>query len=1028
MAEEQAIVYAPQWNNMTVDNVIFLTNNVVGDFNYPPNVPAYKPIMKFLLNCPLNKAFTNCPSVLYQNYLREFWSTTVAYDPFPPTNETEQRPLREFLIKFLVLNGQRPLTLDFNTLCSSTGLDYNNGKYVAHPTPEVLGGNHSFTEQVNSIQQLLAYYLITRFKVDIGEIIYMLLGCDYTQDVSFGFLPGILSNSNFTKDPSKVTNIELTAHMIAVNNQKDSVSPLPFSGKKKKVKSQTVTPTLPKSQGPEASESLPQKRKKPQSKKEPKDTKATSTPKPTEGSDTGLPSTLDEGIRKSQPLPKGTTIDPKDSVGNKQPIDMGLPSTTSNEGTAKTTSRPEGPLGDKDSRGNKTPADMEPINPSVSDPSGTGAKYQVDQSQSIRLRYQSDAGPNDPFQAQDQPFRSLERGDRRESTDPISYPVLLTTSQSLTKNKGEPSFEGELDSQPLVLSTYVDVRAFLLSDDEAQESDEDILGAGEEVDEDPQAAAISHQSSSPQADKPQSVPAPATEASDSDSSSDDLLKKYENTLPLTERQLTDKLVEASMSSLDKSNTATSDFYKGLQIITELLKEIKNAVKDDPAMNNKINEATKTFTKISTNIIEAHALTQDEELAAWAKSSTNMAWNLGSRLLGLERAQNHIQSSMSSLQADTLSIKSMMTEMYQVFKGQSSSAPSSSVTPTLALTHIPANVEGENEPNTVTEDPSSHTEGETDANKQEKPENLSTQQMLTLKGKGIAMDERAEDQRKLVKASSIVRPDPDAPVLEEQIKKAEEESMLLAINKLEVIKVVREEAKKLGIHPKEVITAKAGENFKKAQDAEHEVLKKQHTKKVRKSLELRKHKYDNYMWTISSRLKLKKITDIKIYPKTKPVVITVYRGTEGRNFDVHNPFAFGEFGISELDELREIIPRKKNAVRKHMELEPEIKIPGLECNRTLPENVSFVNNMVIEEPEYGIFFTDEFGDQAFQRWSDINKVGMEALVFIPCSGSMVQSPENARFSMKLKKLIAEHPDQEKLKSKKVKLEALGYEMD
>ncbi|GKB52024.1 hypothetical protein Tco_0902777 [Tanacetum coccineum] len=85
-------------------------------------MPAYKPIMKFLLNCPLNKAFTNCPSVVYQNFLREFWSTTVAYDPFPSTDETEQRPLREFLIKFSVLNGQRPLTLDFNTFCSSTGL------------------------------------------------------------------------------------------------------------------------------------------------------------------------------------------------------------------------------------------------------------------------------------------------------------------------------------------------------------------------------------------------------------------------------------------------------------------------------------------------------------------------------------------------------------------------------------------------------------------------------------------------------------------------------------------------------------------------------------------------------------------------------------------------------------------------------------------------------------------------------------------------------------------------------------------
>ncbi|GKA74170.1 hypothetical protein Tco_0780472 [Tanacetum coccineum] len=73
-----------------------------------------------------------------------------------------------------------------------------------------------------------------------------------------------------------------------------------------------------------------------------------------------------------------------------------------------------------------------------------GAKYQVDQTQSTRLRY-----------------------------------------QSLTENKGKPLHEGEMDTQPLVLSTYADVRAFLLSDDEAQESEEDILGAGEKIDEDP---------------------------------------------------------------------------------------------------------------------------------------------------------------------------------------------------------------------------------------------------------------------------------------------------------------------------------------------------------------------------------------------------------------------------------------------------------------------------------------------------------------------------------------------------------------
>ncbi|GJX43822.1 hypothetical protein Tco_0260498 [Tanacetum coccineum] len=293
-----------------------------------------------------------------------------------------------------------------------------------------------------------------------------------------------------------------------------------------------------------------------------------------------------------------------------------------------------------------------------------------------------------------------------------------------------------------------------------------------------------------------------------------------------------------------------------------------------------------------------------------------------------------------------------------------------------------------------------------------------------------------------------------------------------MTKPEVIKVVQEEAEKIGLDPKAIKCAKAGEMFKKSQDAEHVILKRQHIEKVIKSLELRKHKYDSYMWTINSRLKSEPITDIKIHPKNKPVVIIVYRGTDGRNFEVHEPFLFGAFGISELDELREIIPKKKNALvkdlmnslsrryerlkkipeelgihsalpapapeqassrssgrkRKHMELEPETRIPGLECNRALPENVPFVNNMVIEEPEYGIFFTDEFGDQAFQRWSDIDKVGMEALVSYLVAASMVKSTENARFSMKLRKLIAEHPDQEKLKSKKVKLEALGYKMD
>ncbi|GJT12772.1 hypothetical protein Tco_0859814 [Tanacetum coccineum] len=449
---------------------------------------------------------------------------------------------------------------------------------------------HTFTRLKAKLEEIIYSDLVTKLlnKSRLKYVSYprfiscalqVLLGSDYTRDENFGFLPGILSNSNFTKDPSKVTDIELTTHMITINSQKDSVSPLPLAAKLKKGKSQNMTPTIP---------------------------------------NTGLPSTLDEGTRKSQTLFESTATHPKDSRGNIQSLDRDLTSTTSGKGTAKTTLCLEGSLGDKDSGGNIPPANMEPIHPNV-----------------------------------------------------VDLPGLV-------------------------------LKAFLLSDDEAQESEEDILGA----------------------DKPQSSHAPSTEASDTDSSCDDILKKYDNILPLTERQLVkdqiDKLVEASMSPLDKSSNTISDLYKGLNIITELLKEIKNAVKDDFVIK-KISEATKSFTKFSTNIIDlqffvntlqAHALKQDEELSAWAKSSTNMAWNLGSRLSGLERAQNHIQSSMSSLKEDTHSIKTMMSEMYEVFKGQSSG----SVTPTLSLTHILANVEGENATNTATEEPPSHTEGETNDQK------------------------------------------------------------------------------------------------------------------------------------------------------------------------------------------------------------------------------------------------------------------------------------------------------------------------
>ncbi|GKE30425.1 hypothetical protein Tco_1445809, partial [Tanacetum coccineum] len=253
---------------------------------------------------------------------------------------------------------------------------------------------------------------------------------------------------------------------------------------------------------------------------------------------------------------------------------------------------------------------------------------------------------------------------------------------------------------------------------------------------------------------------------------------------------------------------------------------------------------------------------------------------------------------------------------------------------------------------------------------------------TDKGKKIATDD-VESPKKLVSASKVIREDPDKPtrvpyMINGKMHYLTNDEINAHKEKEDKIKQAVEEAKMFK-------RPRLNEKFKKAHDAEHQVLKREHSQKVKILIKLNKKRVAQYMWTISNRLKPEPITD------------------------VHSPFKFFDFGVTELDELG-----KK---RKHMELEPKIKVPGLECNRSLPEGVPFVNNMVIEELEYGIFFTVVFGDQAFQRWNDIYKVGMDSLVSYLVMASMNKTSKNAT-----------QPDQEKLQSKRVKLEAVGYKLD
>ncbi|GJZ72280.1 hypothetical protein Tco_0636131 [Tanacetum coccineum] len=89
------------------------------------------------------------------------------------------------------------------------------------------------------------------------------------------------------------------------------------------------------------------------------------------------------------------------------------------------------------------------------------------------------------------------------------------------------------------------------------------------------------------------------------------------------RDQTDQLVAASMSSLDKSSSSISDLYKGLNVITELLKDINNAVKDDPSTNKKIDEAIKMFAKISTQTTKILSLVKTFDFSTLQSTMQNL---------------------------------------------------------------------------------------------------------------------------------------------------------------------------------------------------------------------------------------------------------------------------------------------------------------------------------------------------------------------------------------------------------------------
>ncbi|GKD60679.1 hypothetical protein Tco_1298188 [Tanacetum coccineum] len=227
------------------------------------------------------------------------------------------------------------------------------------------------------------------------------------------------------------------------------------------------------------------------------------------------------------------------------------------------------------------------------------------------------------------------------------------------------------------------------------------------------------------------------------------------------RDQTNKLVETTMSTMDRRSTTIKDLYQGLNVITKLLKDINNDVKDDPPTNKKIDEAIKTFAKISTNTTEILSLVKDFD-----------AGHFGDKI--------HDDRDLSGFQRLILfsSFKQFPPTQAQPITTITTHPESSQAAPRID--------KGKGIAIETDEDPSKKLVPVSTIVRLDPDEEVKVPYMIN--GKMYYLTD-TKMQAYLDK--------------EEKLRKAVEEARLLAISKPEVIKVVQEEAKKIELDLKKL---------------------------------------------------------------------------------------------------------------------------------------------------------------------------------------------------------------------------------
>ncbi|GJU89662.1 retrovirus-related pol polyprotein from transposon TNT 1-94 [Tanacetum coccineum] len=293
-------------------------------------------------------------------------------------------------------------------------------------------------------------------------------------------------------------------------------------------------------------------------------------------------------------------------------------------------------------------------------------------------------------------------------------------------------------------------------------------------------------------------------------------KLYDNYMLITKRQLAVENTDASLRNYEKIITKfKSDHVIGRNRILTSLKEVQDAVKEDPALNKKVLEATKAYTKNSTSLTElltlvktidfpdlkttvepllAAVTAQNDQLAKWVESSASMA-----RVSAHTATINPIEKNpfQTEVEKDKMETKEKDIKVSNVEKEQETKPiPLTIVKLTTKPTHETKIIGSASRPQLT--DPIFKV--------QVPPPESSHATPKPDRENGIARD-TDEPPRKLVLASTKVHQDPDALAhlgKEENMDQAAREARL---SKPKLIKVVHEEATKAGVDPKALSSKK-----------------------------------------------------------------------------------------------------------------------------------------------------------------------------------------------------------------------------